>query len=150
VPFADIDLIVQVRGSAMRWGLGEGTVVELWRGTQLLGTLTGETIRQLVAQHLSTAALVLRVREALAAPEAERPRAPTTMPPRPIPSKDMLDPRGKAARRHARRARTKKKLAAWLIAAWAAGSLALLGWDCRTDLLNAQPRPAHAVVQDLP
>jgi hypothetical protein len=58
MPFADVQLIIQLRDSAMRWSLSEGTRVEVWRGTQLLGILSGETLRQLMAQHLSTVALV--------------------------------------------------------------------------------------------
>jgi len=148
MPFSEIEMQFQPDGSAMRWSV-PGGVFYIWSRTKLLGTLSGESIRQAIAEKLSAAALALRVQGELGEPEAAvLPPAPAEA--APPPRKGTVSPHVKAARRHARRARTKKKLAAWLIAAWAAGSLALLGWDCRTDLLNAQPRPAHAVVQDLP
>lgn len=134
----------------MRWALSEGALVEIWKGTLLLGTLSGETVRQLVAQHLSTAALVTSVREALDAPDSERPRSPARFPPRPLPNKDMLDASQKAARKQARRARAKKRLAVWLLAAWVGGSLGLLGWDCLTDRLAAAPRVPAPVVRRMP
>lgn len=100
VPFADVELIVQLAGSAMRWGLSERARVEVWRGTQLLGTLSGESLRQLVAQHLSTVALVTMMQATLAGDEAEPP--PRVLPARLPPSKDMLTRAGREARRAAR------------------------------------------------
>ena len=86
----------------MRWGLSEGTRVEVWRGTQLLGTLSGETLRQLVAQHLSTVALVTAMQTTLAGSDPDVAALPPRLPPRPLPSKDILTREGKGARRQAR------------------------------------------------
>lgn len=104
VPFADIELIVQLRGSAMRWGLSEGARVEVWRGTQLLGTLSGETLRQLVAQHLSTVALVTAMQATLAGSGDPEP-PPRPLPQRLPPSKDTLSREAREARAAQRRTR---------------------------------------------
>ena len=47
-----VELRVAFR-SGLRWPLRENDSIEVWRGNELLGSLSGETVRHLIQHHIT-------------------------------------------------------------------------------------------------
>ena len=52
-----LEMMVRFRDRGMRWPLRDGDVIELWRGTDMYGTIPATLIHTLITHHLSMAHL---------------------------------------------------------------------------------------------
>lgn len=60
-----IELRVKFVGSGWRWLLTAGDAVEVWQGAELLGSISGASVRALLEHHLATAALQATIAQEL-------------------------------------------------------------------------------------
>jgi hypothetical protein len=105
MPVPSIDLRVQCGG--MHWRLQPSDALEVWRGTILLGTLSGHVLAVLIEQQMAAAEMLGWLKAAPsgtppppASPLARPPASPPHLPPR-----HPFDELARAQRRARRRTR---------------------------------------------